>query len=220
MSITPESVQELLSSEDFGDRLRAVNQFRQLEEPIAFELAQRAMIDKNARVRYTAVCQMATLGTQDLKKSLDLLRDSLHNDPEMDVQAAAADAIGGLKLREAFDDLREVYDKTSEWLVKLSIVAVLGEMGEPRAFELLEEALNSDNELIKTVAINALGELGDIRAIALLSPYATNSDWQIRYRVVQALTRLGGSDSLPLLQQLSQDQVEQVAQEARNSLGG
>ena len=220
MSITPESVQELLSSEDFGDRLRAVNQFRQLEEPIAFELAQRAMIDKNARVRYTAVCQMATLGTQDLKKSLELLRDSLHNDPEMDVQAAAADAIGGLKLREAFDDLREVYDKTSEWLVKLSIVAVLGEMGEPRAFELLEEALNSDNELIKTVAINALGELGDIRAIALLSPYATNSDWQIRYRVVQALTRLGGSDSLPLLQQLSQDQVEQVAQEARNSLGG
>ncbi|MGL4377233.1 MAG: HEAT repeat domain-containing protein, partial [Microcoleaceae cyanobacterium] len=62
MSITPESVQELLSSEDFGDRLRAVNQFRQLEEPIAFELAQRAMGDKNARVRYTAVCQMATLG--------------------------------------------------------------------------------------------------------------------------------------------------------------
>jgi HEAT repeat protein len=218
MSITPESVQELLSSEEFGDRLRAVNQFRQLEAPIAFELAQRAMADKNARVRYTAVCQMATLGTQDLKKSLELLRDSLHNDPEMDVQAAAADAIGGLKLCEAFDDLQEVYHKTSEWLVQLSIVAVLGEMGEPRAFEFLEEALNSDNELIKTVAINALGELGDIRAIALLSPYATNSDWQIRYRVVQALTRLGGSDALALLQQLSQDEVEQVAQEARNAL--
>jgi hypothetical protein len=34
MTITPESIQEQLSSEDLGDRLRAVNQIRQLDPSI------------------------------------------------------------------------------------------------------------------------------------------------------------------------------------------
>ncbi len=47
----------------------------------------------------------------------------------MDVQAAAADSIAALKLTEAFEDLQQLYHTTSEWLVKLSIIAALGEMG-------------------------------------------------------------------------------------------
>ncbi len=87
MSITPESVKQLLSSADLSDRLRAVNQIRQLEPAIGFELIQSAMSDSNSRVRYSAVSQMDTLGTQDLDLSLNLLRDLL-KDPEPDVQAA------------------------------------------------------------------------------------------------------------------------------------
>jgi ABC-type uncharacterized transport system substrate-binding protein len=51
MSITPESVGVLLRSSDFGDRLRAVNQIRQLAPAIGFELIQVAMQDTNPRVR-------------------------------------------------------------------------------------------------------------------------------------------------------------------------
>jgi len=50
MSVTPESVKQMLSSENLGDRLRAVNQIRELEPAIAFELVQTH--DRNARVRY------------------------------------------------------------------------------------------------------------------------------------------------------------------------
>ena len=218
MTITPESVKELLDSDNFGDRIRGINQLRQIEPLIAFELIKPLIDDKNTRVRYAAVSQLDTLGTQDLTTSLAMLRDRLFNDPEPDVQAAAADAIGGLKLTEAFDDLEKTYHQTSEWLIQFSIVAALGELGEPRGFELLTEALQSDNNLLQTAAVGALGELGDNRAIPLLIPFATHKDWQIRYRLVQALGRLGGAEAVATLQKLVEDDVDQVAQEAKNNL--
>ncbi|MDF2388459.1 HEAT repeat domain-containing protein [Nostoc ellipsosporum NOK] len=218
MSITPESVRQLLGSEDLGDRLRAVNQIRELEPAIAFELIQIAIGDGNSRVRYSAVSQLNTLGTQNLELSLEILRDRLLNDTEVDVQAAAADSLGALKIHSAFEDLERVYHQSPEWLVKFSIIATLGELGDPRAFNLLKEALTSENELVQTAAISALGELGNPEAVALLTPYASNPDWQIRYRVVQALTRLGGADAQSVLKTLTNDQVEPVAIEARNAL--
>lgn len=217
MSITAESVKQLLSSEDLGDRLRAVNQVRQLEPAIGFELIQIAIADSNSRVRYSAVSQLDTLGTQDLQLSLNLLRGLL-NDPEADVQAAAADCLGALKLHDAFQDLHELYHTSPEWLVQFSIIATLGELGDPRAFELLKEALASDNELVQTAAISSFGELGNLEAIPLLASYASNPDWQIRYRVVQALGRLGGAEAESILRTLVDDEVEAIAKEARHSL--
>jgi HEAT repeat protein len=218
MSITPESVKELLNSQDFGDRLRAVNQIRQLPPEDGFQLIQMAARDSNPRVRYAAVSQLSALGHQDLAQTTALLRGRL-SDSEPDVQAAAADAMAALKLKDAFDDLQTLYTSTSEWLVQFSIIAALGELGDSRAFPLLEEALNSGNELLQTAAIGSLGELGDERAVQLLTPLATNPDWQIRYRVTQALCRLGGPDSRPALEVLAQDEMAQIAQEARNCLG-
>ncbi len=218
MSITPESVQQLLKSENFGDRIRGLNQLRQMEAKVAFELIKPMVTDKNTRVRYAAVSQFDTLGQEDLVASLEILRDRLYNDPEPDVQAAAADALGGLKLTEAFDDLFKMYHQSSDWLIQFSIIATLGELGEPRGFELLQEALTSDNNLVQTAAISSLGELGDNRAIPLLIPFANNDDWQVRYRLTQALGRLGGEQANVALEKLAQDEVEQVAQEAKNNL--
>lgn len=217
MSVTPESVGELLHSQDLGDRLRAVNQIRQLEPAIGFDLIQVAIKDTNPRVRYAAVSQMASLGQQNLATASTILRQRL-GDEDPDVQAAAADSIGALHLAEGFEDLQKLYYTSSEWLVRFSIVAALGELGDRRAFDLLREALDSGNELMQTVAIGSLGELGDDRAIPLLTPYVESSDWQIRYRVVQALGHIKGSEARSALETLAQDPVEQVAQEAQNSL--
>lgn len=218
MSITPESVATLLESNDYGDRLSGINQLRQLDPAQAFPLIEPLINDSNVRVRYAAVSQMSSLGHVDREKSLELLRDRLLNESEADVQAAAADAIGGLKLTAAFDDLVQVYRQTEEWLVEFSIIACLGEMGDPRAFDLLTEALHSENNLVKTVAIGSLGELGEQRAVTALQPFVTDPDWQARSRLVQALSRLGGDQAHNLLQQLAQDEAEQVAEEAKKEL--
>ncbi|NER51839.1 MAG: HEAT repeat domain-containing protein [Symploca sp. SIO1A3] len=217
MSITRESVQQLLNSSDYGERLRGINQLRQLEPAVAFELVQPLIKDPNTRVRYAAVSLMDVVGTQDLAVSLEILRDRL-SDPEPDVQAAAADALGALKLTEAYDDLQQLYQDTPEWLVKVSIIATLGELGEPRSFELLLSALSSENSLIQTMAISALGELGNASAVPLLIPYADHSDWQMRHRVAQALIRLGGTEARSTLETLANDPVAQVAQEAQEGL--
>jgi HEAT repeat protein len=219
MSITPESVQELLNSDDFGNRLSGVNQLRQLDPAVAFELIQPVVGDRNVRVRYAAVSQLSTLGQQNLPLALEILRRCLLEDPEADVQSAAADSIGALKLTEAFEDLQRLYHETSEWLVKFSIVAALGELGDSRSFELLEKALQSDIELVQTAAIGSLGELKDTRAIPLLLPFVSNGDWQIRYRVAQALSHFDTLEVRSALETLAQDEMPPVAQEAQAYLG-
>lgn len=219
MSPTPDSVKQLLASTDLGDRLQAVNQMRDLQQDIAFDLIQTACADKNPRVRYAAVSQMDTLGQQDPALSLELLRQALLTDPEPDVQAAAADALGGLHFAEAFDDLKAVYERTPEWLVKFSIVAALGELGEPRAFDLLVSALTSDIPLVSTAAIGALGELKDERAIPLLLPYVKADDWQVRHRVTQALGQfMAVPEATAALVKLSQDSAAAVADTASHYL--
>lgn len=186
MSITRESVHTLLSSTDFGDRLRGVNQLRELDRAIAFEMIQPIVQDANVRVRYAAMSQLSTLGHENPTRTLEMLRVGI-KDPEADVQAAAADCIGALHLVEAYSELRQLYISTSDWIVQMSIVATLGELGEPMAIEILESAINSGTELLIVSAIGALGELKDERAIAILEPFAQNPDSQIRYRVAQAL---------------------------------
>lgn len=218
MSPTPESVKQQIESSDLGDRLRGVNQARELEPAIAYGLIVQACKDGNARVRYAAFSQLDTLGNQDRQQTLELLRDALLNDPETDVQSAAADALGGLKLTEAFEDLRAVYESTDEWLLKFSIIAALGELGDPRSFELLTKAIESDITLVSTAAIGSLGELGDPRAVPLLLPYINADDWQVRHRVTQALGQFDTPEVIAALEQLSQDTSSTVAESAKRHI--
>lgn len=215
---TPDSIQQLLESDNLGDRLQGLNQLRQLDTATAFELIQPLITDSHPRVRYAAVSQLDTLGVADLTLAAGLLRDRLLHDSEVDVQAAAADAIGGLRLTALFPELERLYYQTSEWLIQLSIIATLGELGEPESFDLLKEALNSDNDLVKTAAISALGELGNADAVPLIIPFADDPDWQVRWRVAQALISIGGEASQAVLASLAQDSVAQVADMAKNHL--
>ncbi|MEC4803001.1 MAG: HEAT repeat domain-containing protein [Jaaginema sp. PMC 1079.18] len=218
MSVTPESVQTLLDSADYGDRLSGVNQLRDLEPALAFNMVLPLINDPHARVRYSAISLMDTLGGEDLAKSQELLRDRLLRDSESDVKAAAADALAALKLSDTYDDLKNAYYESDDWLLQMSIVAAIGVMGCPQAFDLLVDAVQSDNLLIQTAAVGAFGDLGDARAISLLTPLVTHPDWQSRYRVAQTLNRLGGEEAKAALATLAQDEVEQIAQEAQKNL--
>jgi HEAT repeat protein len=210
-----ESIAALIESEDKGDRIKALNMLREIDPAIAFGYIKQLVTDNNTRVRYGAVSQFATLGTEDLNDSLTILRDRLVNDPEPDVQAAAADAIGALKLTAAFDDLQHLYETTPEWLVQFSIVAALGELGEPRGLQLLQTALKNETPLVQTAAIGAIGELGDASGVESITPFVTHPDWQIRYQLARALRNLGGEAAAQSLAILVTDEVEHVANEAR-----
>ncbi len=218
MSVTPDSVRALLNSEDYGDRLSGVNQLRQLELSLAFELIQPLIVDEQARVRYAAVSQLDTLGPVNPAVAQALLRERLLTDSEIDVRAAAADAIAALRLTDLFPDLLAAYEQSQDWLLQLSILASLGEMGDPRGYDLLIQALATDSDLLQTAAIGSLGELGDRRAISHLAPFVDSDDWQLRHRTAQALGRLGGEEAQALLQRLCQDSIDTVATAAQYGL--
>ncbi len=213
---TLEQIREMLSAEKFGDRIKAINQLRDIDPATAFRLITPLCDDSNTRVRYAAVSQIATLGAQDKPTAYTVLTASL-GDPEPDVQAAAADALGALKLTDALDDLKELYETTAEWLVQMSVVACLGEMGDPQAFDLLASALKAENALVSVSAIGALGELEDDRAIPLLLTYADNDDWQVRHRVAQSLGHFTHNEqAAEALQKLAQDESDIVAEAAKH----
>ena len=219
MDTTPDSVKQLLASEDYGDRISAVNQMRQLEPAAAFELLCQAAEDSHARVRYAAVSQISNVGDQDRERVLALLKKALLTDSEVDVRAAAADSLGALKFTEAYAELKTVYEQTSDWLLQFSILAALGELGEPRSFELLKDALSKDNPLFRTAAIGALGELGNEEAIPLLLPFVDDPDWQTRHRLAQALSHFSQHPEVKqAMQKLADDDTEAVAQVAQAHL--
>ncbi|MEM1242879.1 MAG: HEAT repeat domain-containing protein [Cyanobacteria bacterium P01_H01_bin.26] len=219
MGISPEQIKQQLASEDLGQRLRAVNLLREIDPAVAFELIQTVTSDSSARVRYAAISQFSSLGNQDKETALTILRGALYHDPEADVQAAAADSIGALQLVDAYDDLATAYGNTSEWLVQMSIVACLGELGVSRGFELLQQALQSENNLIALTAVGALGELKDPRGVPLLLPFADNNDWQVRHRLAQALSNYlktsQAENVLPTLKVLADDESDIVSEAAK-----
>lgn len=211
-----EQIRDMLSAEKFGDRIKAINKLRDINPATAFKLITPLCDDPNTRVRYAAVSQIATLGAQDKPTAYTVLTASL-GDPEPDVQAAAADALGALKLTDALDDLKELYETTSEWLVQMSVVACLGEMGDSQAFDLLASALKAENALVSVSAIGALGELEDERAIPLLLAHADSDDWQVRHRVAQSLGHFAANEqAAKALQKLAQDESDIVAEAAKH----
>jgi HEAT repeat protein len=216
MTITPESIQPLLVSENMSDRIRGLNLLRQLSPALAFPLLKPLTSDRQVRIRYAAVSQLDTLGNENRSETLAILRDRLLNDPEVDVQAAAADILGALKFTEALADLQTVYEQTQEWILKMSIVATLGEMGDVRGFDLLKLALTSDNALIKTAAISALGDLGLPEVLPLILPFLEDEDWQIRFRLAIALGQFSQPEAQEALRKLAQDPFEQVAGTAKS----
>ncbi|XGV86315.1 MAG: HEAT repeat domain-containing protein [Limnothrix sp. BL-A-16] len=218
MTATPDQIRELLHSENLSDRLRAVNDIRALPPDQGFALIQLAIGDANTRVRYAAVSQFDSLGGQDPDRSLELLRGLL-SDPEPDVQAAAADCLGGLKLTAAYEDLVALYQSSGEWLVRFSILSALGELGDLRAVDVLLSALASDNELERLGAIGALGELADDRALPHLLPFMDSSDWQVRHRLALTLGQFNAPEARAALEILSQDSIAQVSEAAAAQLG-
>ncbi|AFY72208.1 HEAT-like repeat protein [Synechococcus sp. PCC 7502] len=209
-----------LKSDNYGDRMQALAQSRGLAVAERFEFVAIATSDPHTRIRYDAVSQLATIGNHNLEQSGQILCDRLLTDPEIDVRAAAADAIGALKLTDAFTHLANAYRNTTDWMMQFSIIAALGELGDQRGFELLADALaHNPNDLVKIAAIGALGELGDVRSLDLLLPLVEHPDWQVRHRLAQAFANIGTEPAIASLKTLTEDTASQVSEIAKILLG-
>lgn len=218
-SVTREELNQLASSENWGNRIKAINLLRELSGDEALPLLSDLAIDSNTRVRYAAVSQIGTLNLSDKSLPLPMLKERLETDPEVDVRAAAAAALGDLKQPGTLQDLLAALQREDEWLMVLSIVAALGELGDPGAFDAVLAAASDENVLVRSTAASALGDLGDERGLDALQTLAKDPDWQTRHRVCIALGKIGSEKAHSILETLASDEEAQVASTARDLLG-
>lgn len=204
LTIRAESpVHDQLKSADFLERIRGINRIDELNstaERIG-ALIPLATEDPNQQVRYAAISRLSNLDAssvseEDGDRVLTAARYVLMNDRESSCQAGAADLIAGLKLRKGFEDLVECYGRTDDWMLKFSIAAGMGEMGDGRAFEFLKAIVDDEGSdpLFVSAAIGALGELGDERGLEVVDKYLENEDASVRERAAIAHRLLVGDE--------------------------
>lgn len=163
---------------------------RKLPSHERLEVLLSLVKDESLNVRYSALSQLSSVGMENPRKTFEKIREVLQEEKEATLIAAAADVLFSLQVPEAFEELVALYEKTSDWIVRLSIVAGVGELKHPRSFEFLAGALHSQDDLVTSTAVGALGELGDKRAIELLEPLLNSTDPTIRDRAFNNIQRL------------------------------
>lgn len=189
------------SSDDFIERIRSINSTSTASPEDTRHLLNLITKDTNPQVRYAALSRLSNLpppsSPDQCTEILEAARWTLTNDTEPSCQAAAADLIAGLKLNEGFVDLVKAYDGTSDWVLKFSIVAGVGEMRHPEAFDFLQRVLLKEKEeevLVVAACVGALGDLGDKRGVDVVKPYLEHEDSSVNERAKIAFELLG---SLP-----------------------
>ena len=193
---SPEEVRALLTSSDYVDRISALNRSRALGDERLAILLDLVQADPNAQVRYLAVAQLIDAGGADKAAVLPVVRAVMANDAETSVRAGAADVVCGLGLTEAYEDLVACYEANSDWMVKMSVVAGLGELGDGRAYEFLVDVLGAEDAsgmgMLHTAAVGALGELGDKRGVDVVKGWMDSEDGMMRDRAADAYKQLTG----------------------------
>jgi HEAT repeat protein len=200
-----------LQSSQARDRLQALTQLRSVPADTAVPLIKTVLYDVNLPVRSLAIYTLAENPNPDCYA---ILVDLLAHDADYAARADAAAALGALADIRALEPLTTAFLEDDSWLVKFSAAVSLGNLHDPRASDILRQALTRPEAVIQMAAIAALGEIGDVDSIDLLLNFVSSEDWLIRQRLANALGNLPSPKSIAALRYLQKDAQFQVAQAA------
>jgi HEAT repeat protein len=94
---------------------------------------------------------------------------------------------------------------------KRIVVEALGEIGEPRSFESVLQALDDDRVDVRVAAVEALGKLADTRGVDPLSTLLeTEPDPRLRFTIMLALNRIKGRPDRTVLAAAIRDEDDEV----------
>ncbi len=125
------------------------------EDHQAADSLQKALKDKELRVRSAAAAALANFGKPEIAKQLlTLLKDTIPN-----MRAAAATGLGGCPYPEVVPALI-LRLKDDDFWTRLCAARSLGKLHDPIALEFLKDALHDQNSSVRQNAVIALTELG------------------------------------------------------------
>ena len=133
----------------------------------------------------------------------DLLLDILKNDPNANVRASAAKALGALNYRKAIPGLINAL-KDNEWVCFAAIEALTA-LKDEDSIENITTLLNNPSEAVRCAVIEALGKFGSPRAQRPLSEHIAGTKGFERKATIISLIKVG---AVPSSSDISNDLIE------------
>ncbi len=159
--------------------------------PASVQLLKPLLRDKDDDVRKFAVDLICEIKECDYPKELTGI---LQNDPNPNVRASAAKAIGILHYEEALPEIMRALED-EEWVVFSALEAVA--MIKPdSSIDQVVSLLNNPSEAVRYAAIETLGEIGSYKAGKALISHLQRTDGIERTAVVKSLVRTGDTPSM------------------------
>lgn len=203
-----------LKSDDNCDRLLALVALRNLPTTEAFPLIKLMLFDDSLPVRSMAI---RSLASHPSAESVSLLIQLL-DDPNYEIRAGAAGALGYVGDQNIVQALSRVFLEDTEWLVCFSAAVSLGNLKDPSAYAVLLHALEHSEVIVQQAAIAALGEIKAFEALETLLPFVQSEDWMVRQYLATTLGNLPSPQSISALNYLAKDDHPHVASAATIAL--
>ena len=207
-------IKTFLDSPNPQNRMKGIVELRNYEPEIVVPLLKQRIYDKEFVIRSFVAMG---LGFKRTDEGYQSLLDLIENDKDANVRAEAANSLSKYG-EKAIPHLVELFRKDSNWLVRQSIFAVIGEIDSPDMsdilFQLAKWGLAGNDLVVKLISIASLGKLQgtdhEQEAIDLLFELSTTEVSQIRGEVAKALSNFDDSKAKVALAELRNDEDYQV----------
>jgi HEAT repeat protein len=162
----------------------------------AKEIIQAGLIDENPHVKTNAIEVVASTRQYEMMPTVEVLLD----DDITPVRFAAALAVGDMKYAPAKDAVRRLMsDKNLN--VKLAAAYALRQLGGQSYSQLFSDALENQDQTVRSNAALILGKIGDKSALPKLKTllHDSQSTDQTMFVAVEAMARLKDESVYPKL---------------------
>lgn len=152
----------------------------------AVEPLMDALNDEDRLVRLVAARNLGNIGNE---RAIEALSESLRREPDDEVRATVAEALGYMGSRQVIEPLAlALRDRNEE--VKVAAARSLGYIGDSRAIEPLIRALSDVDDRVRYAALEALKEPGGT-VLGHLVETLRSGDERFRAGVAEALEAVG-----------------------------
>jgi len=218
-------------------RLQLVQWLVELSEDdatLSFDAIFTALFrDADGQVRREAINGVWESEDRDL---IAPLIQMLQDDPDDDVRATAALALGRFVLLAEFDRLRPrdatavlealrntATDSGQPIAVRARAIEAVGGSSEEWVRELIWRAYDAEERALQISALHAMGRAADPRWLGTLYDEMESDDPERRFEAAGAAGQIGDEDAIPALGALIEDEdteVQQAAVQAIGEIGG
>jgi HEAT repeat protein len=192
------------------------------------EVYRIALEDEDAEVRATAIHNLWESEAPDLMAPF---LDRLQHDPDVNVRAAAASALGryiylgeveeipAAQAKRVEEALLATIKGNDDLEVRRRALEGLAFSSQPEAADLIEQAYQSPDRFMRVSALFAMGRSADERWEPIVLKELESQDPELRFEATRATGELELQSAVPVLAQLLEDGDLQVREAAIWSLG-